>query len=189
MKNKNINRILFVLMLMFRSVPLQANEDMLLKARNLFYLSIEDKSKIDPAIELFTRLSEQKDIYQGRSMTYIGTLYTLKGKHAFLPFDKFKWVMKGLKIMDEGVHLNPDDIEALFIHGSTCYYLPFFFNRSDDAQQSLKRIVQLLPSKKEQFDRELVLNVIDFLETKINLSAEELNVLHQVKSELSVHEF
>ena len=110
-------------------------EDTLEIARKQVDAAIENKKQIEPTIKLFERIARVEPKYAGRAQVYIGVLVALKGKYTFLPHAKLKWAKRGLAIMDSGLKKNPDDIEALFIHGATCYHLPFFFKRRDDAHR------------------------------------------------------
>jgi len=170
-----------------RSREIDTHDSQLLTAaRSLFYESLVDKSKVDRAITNFEQLMRETSL-EGKAQTYIGALYAIKGKHVFSPFSKMKWVNKGLPIMDEGIQISPDDIEALFIHGTTCYYLPFFFNRRHQANQSFKRIIQLLPYQYLYYEPQLILNMIEFLESNLHLTEEEFIRLTEVKKELGHH--
>ena len=128
-------------------------EEMLKRARNQFYVAIEDKEQIESTIKLFEQIARVKPKYTGRAQVYIGALVALKGKYAFFPHFKLKWARRGLAIMDKGLKKSPNDIEALFIHGTTCYYLPFFFKRSDDAQRDFKEIIKQMPPEAHTYVR------------------------------------
>ncbi len=154
------------------------------QARIYFYQSIEDEAKLDQAIRLFSELEKNENL-EGKSGTYLGALMAIKGKHSFMPHNKLKWVKRGLDIMDEGIEKSPEDIEALFIHGSTNYYLPFFFNRKDDAERSFRKIIKLLPDQFQDYKPELILNVIEFMEQKVNLTSNESKLLNEIKNDLS----
>ncbi|MFZ5519168.1 MAG: hypothetical protein ACOY90_21235 [Candidatus Zhuqueibacterota bacterium] len=162
----------------------QGADPSLEQARLLFYQSVEEERNIDPALKLFQQINEQDSTLAGRSLTYIGALTALKGKHALLPQNKLKWVKNGLALMDRGVAMNPDDIESLFIHGSTCFFLPFFFNRSEDAQEKLRRIVELLPTENGAYDAALLNNVIDFVEQNTTLSDAEKEILATAQKDI-----
>jgi len=185
------NRFLVYILLVYIYFPITTvqaeteknNIELLSKARDLFYMSLEDESKVDSAISLYEELGHTYSL-KGKSLTYIGALYAIKGKHAFSPFTKLKWVNKGLEIMDQGLHESPEDIEALFIHGSTCFYLPFFFNRKRDAKENFSTIINLLPTKYDNYSSELILNMIEFFEINLNLEEKELNLLSQIKKEI-----
>ncbi len=156
------------------------------QARLLFYAGVEDKTKIEPAIAAFQELIRMRPEWEARAWTYIGALTALKGKHSLLPHDKWHKANQGLKIMDQAVAQNPQDVEALFIHSSTCVFLPFFFKRGKDAQNKFRRLVQLLPENHHEFDPEMLKNVIRFISERAKLSQEETATLNRLKSELNL---
>ena len=133
------------------------------RARKEFYAAVENKKLIEPTIKLFARIEQLAPKYVGRTQVYMGALVTLKGKHAFFPHTKLKWAKRGLAIMDSGLMKSPTDIEALFIHGATCYHLPFFFRRGDDAQRDFSKIIKLMPQHIDTYDPKLITNVVVFL--------------------------
>jgi len=154
------------------------------QARNLFYKSVENKKHIDESIDLFNQLSGVEE-FEGRAMTYIGALTALKGKHSFLPQNKLKWTNKGLDIMEQGIDKNPEDIESLFIFSSTCYYLPFFFHRDDDAQQNFKNIDRLLHENMYNYEPEIIKNVIQFLLENAELNSQEYEIINDLLKSIS----
>lgn len=154
-------------------------------ARSLFYRSIENEDIIASAEKTFRELQQLDTRYEGRAVTYLGALTALKGKHAFWPHEKWRLANEGIEQMDRGVALSPNDIEALFIHGSTCYYLPFFFNRADDAQRKFKRILRLLPSQLREYDATLLQNVLDFLAQHAEFGTREQEQLKAVQQQLA----
>ena len=159
-------------------------EEMLKHSREKFYAAVEDKKQIEPAIKLFERIAREKPEYAGRAEVYTGALIALKGKHAFFPHTKFKWAKRGLAIMDNGLKKVPDDIEALFIHGMSCYYLPFFFQRRDDAQQDFKEIIKQMPSQADTYPPKLVVHIITFLLENAELTPDEKIYLQTLKDTL-----
>ena len=169
----NFIAVLFFLVCMSSLAAKKPVEETLKIARKQFYAAIEDKKQIESTIEMFQRIAQLEPKYAGRTQVYIGALVALKGKHAFFPHTKLKWAKRGLKIMDSGLDKNPNDIEALFIHGTTCYYLPFFFGRSDDAQQDFKKIVKLIPQQMHAYDPKLMKNVVLFLLENAKLTDNE----------------
>ena len=159
-------------------------EEMLEAARKQFYAAIEDEKQIEPTIELFKRIGEKESKYAGRTQVYIGGLVALKGKHAFFPYTKLKWVNRGLAIMDSGLEKDPNDIEALFIHGTTCYHLPFFFQRAEDAQRDFKEIIKQMPMQVHTYDPALITNIIVFLFENAKLTRDETVYLQTLKDKL-----
>ncbi len=156
-------------------------------ARKQFYAAVEDKKRIEPAIKLFERIGRVAPQYAGRVQTYIGALVSLKGKHAFFPHTKLKWVKRGLALMDSGLKKAPNDIEALFIHGTTCYYLPFFFKRGDDAQRDFKKIIKLMPQQMDTYDPKLITDVVAFLLENAKLTRDQKPYLQTLKDKLEPH--
>jgi hypothetical protein len=160
----------------------KSHEIIFQRARLLFYTAVNDAKQIAPAIALFDSVAQMEPGWQGRAATYRGALIALKGKHALLPIDKYKWTKRGLTVMDQGLALQPDDIESLFIHGSTCYYLPFFFKRKEMAERNLKKILYLTPDFHLNYDRLLVRHAIRFIIEKIPLSDSEKMAVHRITS-------
>ncbi|RKU34230.1 hypothetical protein C6496_20515 [Candidatus Poribacteria bacterium] len=165
------------------SAPVEAE---LKSARKQFYAAIKDKTRIEPAIKLFKQIARMKPRYAGRTQVYIGALVALKGKHAFFPHAKLKWTKRGLAIMDNGLKKNPTDLEALFIHGTTCYYLPFFFRRSDDAQRDFKEIIKQMPLEVHTYDPNLIIHIVAFLLENAELASNKKTYLQALKSKLEL---
>ncbi len=159
-------------------------QEILKKGREQFYAAVKDEKQIEPTIKLFERIAFLEPKHSGTSQVYIGALVALKGKHAFFPHTKLKWVKRGLSIMDSGLKKNPNNIEALFIHGMTCYYLPFFFRRSDDAQRNFKEIIKQMPLERHAYSPKLIRNVVAFLLEHAKLTTKEKIYLQSVKSKL-----
>ena len=161
-------------------------EQLLDVGRNLFYASVEDKSKLDSAFLVFEKYQNQFPEFQGRATTYIGVLTALRGRHAFWIYTKYNLVKEGLKIMDQGIEQSPDDIEALFVYGSTCFYMPFLFGRKDEAQNAFVKIIELLPQNIQHYDPTLMSNVIDFLLDHTELTEQQITQLNQMKAGLNL---
>ncbi len=160
-------------------------DSLLAQARLLFYAGVEKQEHIDPAIALFKKIGERDGNLRGRTQTYIGALTALRAKHVLWPQEKWRAANEGLKLMDEGLALAPQDVEALFVHGTTCFYLPIFFGRSDDAQRDLREIARLLPLQHQNYDPKLVTNVIDFIVQHIRLKQHEKSALLTLKQKLA----
>ena len=186
--NRFVHMSLVLILLFFLWLSsVAANEsagEMLEVARKQFYAAVEDEKQIEPTIELFKRIGQTEPKYAGRTQVYIGALVALKGKHAFFPHTKLKWVNSGLAIMDSGLEKDSDDIEALFIHGTTCYHLPFFFQRRNDAQRDFKAIIKYMPMQVHTYDPELITNIVVFLFENAKLARDEKLYLQTLKDRL-----
>ena len=155
------------------------------EARHLYYSSLQQEAHLTKALSLFETLSE-KDDKLGVAQTYIGSLTAVKAQYTPWPHKKLQYANKGLDIMDDGLQKNPDDLEALFIHGTTSYYLPFFFNRRDDANRSFKRILELLPQRLEQQDPEMAQNILNFILENADINETERQTAIELKSQLEI---
>jgi len=157
------------------------------RARQLFYQSVAHKDSLEKAIRLFEKI-KKNEAYEGMALTYIGALTALKGKFAFLPIAKYRRVLQGLELMDQGIRKSPGNIEARFIRGMTCFYLPFFFDRKKTAHEDFRHIVLKLYTEADHYDAGLIINVTDFLIENAELTAEELQRIKQVQNRIRKNE-
>ena len=185
LKNK-VLILLFILFLFYTqgSVVFASEENKIIKARQLFYQSVQKSDTIDKAITGFIEIGKNQE-YEGLALTYIGALTALKGKFASFPYTKYKHVKKGLKLMDIGMLKSPENIEARFIRGTTCYYLPFFFKRKKTAENDFKNIVKQLNTDYLHYDKQIILNVTAFLLENAKLNIEEKEIVKNVQNIIS----
>ena len=169
------------------AIPTHGMDDQaqLEKGRSLFYQSVQEEAKLDSAMALYRDLAESSDSLHGRSLVYIGSLTSLKGKHAFLPQKKVKFVNNGIKIMKEGITVSPTDVEALFVYGSTLYYLPFFFGKKEDAQKTFDLILDYLPEQIHAYDYEMLQNVLAFLEENAALTEDQAELVESLQMKVA----
>jgi len=66
--------------------------------------------------------------------------------------------------------------ESALLFRNTCFYLPLFFNRREEAERNLRRIVSLLPEKNHVENPPLMLHILNFIVENIVLEEEELNM-------------
>ncbi len=153
-----------------------SSDEMLDKARQMYYKATDNEEHLEPAIELFIELEKADESYEGVAKTYIGSLTALKGYYAFWPQDKWKLANKGIDIMKRGIEQSPENLEALFIYGTTCYHLPFFFGMAEEAEEKLKRIITLSNENSiSQYDSGIIKNALIFIRDNIDLTKSETN--------------
>lgn len=155
----------------------------LAEARQLFYDATREEKLVDDAEARYDSIRAEHPEIAGRSEAYLGALQAVRGKHSFLPHNKFIWAMRGLKRLDAGLAAAPDDVEALFIHAAVCHHLPFFFRRGDDALRDFRRILELLPSTHAEYDRQLVIDVFKLID-RSNLTDQELEAARALRDRL-----
>lgn len=162
-----------------------ANVTQLLEsARRTYYLAVNSQPLVEAGIRQFETLIEMDRQHEARYRVYIGSLMALRGKHAFFPTAKYRKTLEGLAVMDESINGAGNDVEALFIYGTTMHYLPFFFGRGEDAHESFRRILILLPEQADGYDPELVQRVVAFMQENLKLNLAEMNKLNDVTTAL-----
>lgn len=120
----------------------------------------------------------------GLAEVYLGALIALEGKHAWLPITKYRRTLAGLEAMDRGIALAPDNIEARFIRGMTCYHLPFFFRRNHTFREDFRATVGLLESGFRDYDPATIWNVVSFLEASGELTEAQAEIIERVRRRL-----
>lgn len=148
------------------------------KARKLYYQATEKEQFLEPAIKEFKILSVKYPEQKNLSMIYIGSLEMVKAKYAFWPQSKLDYANAGMDILDKWINNNQDNIEALFIYGSTYYYLPFFFNKSKNAETAFKKILKIASLDYE--NKKLLKNALDFIDKNIELTKIEKDKLKSI---------
>jgi len=156
------------------------------EARKEYYKAVEDGDNIEKAEELFSELKNQQE-FKGVAQTYIGSLTAMKAQYVLWPGTKLEYANSGIDIMEGGLRKDPDNLEALFIYGTTCYYMPFFMGMSDEAEEALKKIVKVYPDAKNQYHPDILENAFLFILEEIELTPEEkkkvYTYLGEVKSD------
>lgn len=139
-------------------------QQLLQPLREDYYRCVDQDASIDSAIVRFDTLAQGHPWLDPVAQTYIGSLTALRATRVFWPQSKFRWANRGLAKLDSALVLADGDLEATFIHATTCYYLPFFFGRKDDARRGFETIAARLPGEAEQYDDSLVVRIQRFLD-------------------------
>jgi len=178
--------ILFFIFIMLSIINSFSQSNKLELGRQLYYLAVKNEEKLNQAIEVFSQISKEEPSMKQLSNIYIGSLTMIKGKHAFWPHKKIDFVNEGLKIMDLAIKEEPNNIEMLFIYGSSCYYLPFFFNKKDLAINKFKKIINLLNDNSiKEYDSKILSNALEFIKEKIEITIEEKQKINKYLQLLS----
>jgi hypothetical protein len=64
---------------------------------------------------------------------YSGSLELLEAARTWAIWDKRRLANEGLQKMDQAVNRAPGDLEARFIRAASCWHLPFFYKRKEQA--------------------------------------------------------
>jgi len=103
----------------------------------------DDKEAVNKAEEHLLQLIHI-DSSQGLALVYYGSVLTMKARYAFSPWNKLKYVKKGIYWMDKAVFLEPDNPEVRLIRGINFISLPAMFNCFSVGLEDFKYIDQLL---------------------------------------------
>ncbi len=143
-------------------------------ARVLYMKATKDEELLDSAVSYFEKLAKSDTSLAGVSITYIGSLTMCRAVFTGWPHKKISWVNASLPIIDQGVVLDSLSIESQFIYGSSCYFLPFLWNRSDGAKEKLIYVAQQIgEGKADKYGYEWVHQAIKFISVKIDLDDNE----------------
>lgn len=172
--------LIIALLLLINAISLAYDHPKLSEARISYYKSIKEEKFLEPSLKLFELIKKESPNLSGVAETYIGSLIMLKGKYAFWPQTKLKHVEDGIKIMDAGLAKSPNNIESLFIYGSTCHYLPFFLGKKSLAEKKLRRIIEVYPNTdKSIYDPNILKNALEFIIENIEISPTEERTLKE----------
>lgn len=87
------------------------------------------------------------DSKHGLALVYYGSVLTMKARDAFFPWDKMKYVKKGISRMDKAIFFEPDNPEVRLIRGINSTSMPAMFNRLSLALEDFNQIEKLLQEK------------------------------------------
>ncbi len=162
------------------------NNSDLERARNLYYKAVNDEESLDAAVELFEEIGEKNKELEGLAKVYVGSLTAMKARHTFWPQKKMDLAYQGIDIMDAGIEQDSENIEALFIQGTTLYFLPFFFEKRQEAEAKLIKIIDLANADLARiYGDELLANAIKFAAEKVDLDRRRKEKADILISELS----
>ena len=88
----------------------------------------ENDDAVERAEELFKSILQKKGDH-AEALVYYGSLLTIKGRDAFLPWKKLSYVEVGCDEMDKAVQLAPQNISLRITRAMNNINLPDFFNR------------------------------------------------------------
>lgn len=153
-------------------------------ARELFAEAADNPTRIETAIAAFQQLEREQPHLAGRARVYIGALVAMKAQHARWPHKKWSLLRKGFALMDEGIALNPNDVETLFVHGVACHAAPRLFRRRDDARRDFVRLLRLLPDELSTLDPEFVREILQFFVAEMKPTPDERRRIEEIRARL-----
>lgn len=114
-----------------------ASQHQLAQARAAYFRDLQgDSNAARVAKKDFRRLLAAQP-HNPVVMAYTGSLLLLQAAHTWAFWNKQTLAQQGLDELDKAVARDPDNLEARFIRGASCWHLPFFFHRKQQAEQDL----------------------------------------------------
>lgn len=104
--------------------------------------SQHDKKAVKKAEEYLLQVL-RVDSTQGLALVYYGSVLTMKARDIFFPWNKMKYVKKGISRMDKAVYFEPDNPEVRLIRGINSISLPSMFDRFSIGLEDFKHIERL----------------------------------------------
>lgn len=151
------------------------------QARINFYKATEKEEYLELAIDNFEALKGKENI--NLCNVYLGSLTALRAKYSIWPNKMLKFANTGIDLMEKAIKEEPNNIEILFVYGTTCYYLPFFFEKSEAAEKSLLKILDLKKEYKK-YDQEILKNAIKFIIDELKPEKKYLDIAKSYLKEL-----
>jgi hypothetical protein len=116
--------------------------------RHTFYSAVEDEDKVDALFSLIKdRFSSNISKYPSIILAYFGAGETLIAKHSYNPFKKVSYLNSGLEKIEKAITKTPDNLEIRFIRFSILHYIPSFLGYSNEREEDLNSIYNLLLKK------------------------------------------
>ena len=148
-------RLIFALILLLNSTLLFSQNieyiKLLKEGRNYLYRGEEGNKK---AVKKATKILEKAvklDPENAIARAFLGTAYNLKSRDASMPWNKMKWVKKGIALLDMAVEKNSKNIWVRLERGSNSLELPAFFNRLPVAKKDFDFLVNCIETEPDSF--------------------------------------
>lgn len=133
----------------------KSTEELFVEAMSLYQLGLSgDKEAVPQAFRLLINVL-QNDRQNLLAEAYLGSVISLMGRDAQDANDRFKFVIKGLKILDKVVSLSPEHVEIRGMRAFVCAKLPEqFFHRSVTAIEDFSYLVLRYEEDETLFPKE-----------------------------------
>lgn len=139
----------------------KSTEELFSEAMTLYQLGLSgEKEAVPQAFRLLINVL-QNDRQNLLAEAYLGSVISLMGRDAKDANDRFKFAIKGLKILDKVVSLEPENVEIRGIRAFVCSQLPEqFFHRSDTAIEDFSYLVSRNEEDDSLFPKEFYYQIL-----------------------------
>lgn len=135
---------LFIQATVFGSVDQQKIESLRLN----YYKAVEEEKYIDTFNAFIDTNFSQEEI-SGNSVldAYKAAIVAVKAKHAFWPFTKMTYLNESMELFEKVIADSPDNLEIRFLRFTILHYIPGILGFSDERDEDLVKIVELLSER------------------------------------------
>lgn len=149
------------------------------KIRMVYYAGVEEEDYID-SLSILVEENFGKDTsnYSAIGLAYKGGIEALKSKHAFWPFTKMSYLNDSMDFFEKAIQNEPGNLEIRFMRFSILYHVPDILGYSDEEEDDLQIIYDLLLQNKfRNVNFEIKEGIIDFILDSEMLTSEQENKL------------
>lgn len=139
----------------------KSTEELFAEAMTLYQLGLSgEKEAVPQAFKLLLHVL-QNDRQNLLAEAYLGSVISLMGRDAQDASDRFKFAIKGLKILDKMVSRVPEHVEIRGMRAFVCAKLPEqFFHRSDTAVEDFSYLVSRYEEDESLFPKEFYSQIL-----------------------------
>lgn len=143
----------------------------LLRTREMYYKASFDRNDA----ELFEKfLSASPDLGGSLLSGYRGMCYMIKANHAWNPYNKLSYFVKGKNMLDGAIGSDRSNVELRFLRFCVQTNAPGFLGYSDRIEED-KAVI--MSGYQQLTDKDLKMRIKNYLATSKHCSAKDLAVL------------
>lgn len=174
-----MKRFLQILVFFLFPLLIKAGAADLIKIRDLYYKASTNKKDSDAfSEEMRTASGIDRSLISG----YTGMSYMIKANHAFNPYYKLSYFIKGKDLLDKAIVSDPVNVELRFLRYCVQTNAPGFLGYSGKISED-KKVILLGFSGLQ--DEDLEKRIKEYMQTSKNCTKEEKAVFQSKKEYLN----
>jgi len=159
-----------ILIILFSACQISAQADdfdrkTLSYIRDEFYLAVEDENSAESLLKFLKgNFNYPGETTPAKILAYTGAVEAVMAKHVFNPYSKFKYVINGLKKLNNAVEQSPDLLEVRFLRFAVLHNIPGVFGVTDERKSDMEAVYEsLLKKNYSDIDYDLQKGIAGFL--------------------------
>lgn len=155
--------------------------------RNEFYHALNDENAADRLIKFISaEYGSDQNLYTPRILAYLGATEAVMANFASNPYNKLRYVIKGLKKLRQAVEHSPEDLEVRFLRFAVLHNIPALFGVGDERESDMQSVVAALRKRDySTVGASLQKGIIEFMLESGRLDAQQQNELQRLLPEKS----